>query len=118
MAEAGQSNLLNNLFDLAKVWSAPLAQKIVYGGQAPTQPIVQETAQWAKLNGSGPNNTTEAARAPQGFLDFIRGINTGVSDTGATPTTKVAAGMSTQTLVIIGIAAAAVLFLISRAMSR
>lgn len=118
MAESGNT-ILSGLFQLANTWSAPLAQKVVYGGQATPNSIVAEKATWNSLNGSGANDTATAAKAPQGFLDFMQGKNTGASDTGATAASKAAAGMSnTSKMLLIGGALLVVAFIFYRALAR
>lgn len=78
-----QNQLVSGLFNLGTALAVPFVQKLAGSRVEPSraeQAMLAERINYASLNGSGPNDPKEAARAPQGTLDFITGMNASTSD--------------------------------------
>lgn|SRR5574337_789258 len=78
MAEETTNPLVESLFNLANTFATPLAKKLAEttpsSGAVAAKQTLNESVDWAKLNGSGPNDTSLArAQAPLTLADFISG---------------------------------------------
>lgn len=103
---ASENSTLDNIFNLANKFAVPLVQNLAGEGAQQPQKIANSTSKdtlaeiisWAKLNGSGPADTTTAAQsAPTSIQDFINGTG----GTGAVNAAKSGSGMMGIGMVLI-----------------
>lgn len=76
--EFTRNDLFRGLFDIGQRLASPLAERLM-GEPDSNRNALNESIEYNRLNGSGPNNPEMAERAPQTYNEFLFGNPAGMS---------------------------------------